>query len=465
MGALGEGPGGAVAGYLARHALEAVNGWVAAGAGWLLSHAGRALGASSRPELGAAFFTSHYRVMLELAAVVAVPLLLVSALQAVVRQDAGQLVRSAFVYLPLGLLLGAVAVELVRLGVAAVDDLSTTLARGTGLDARHFLDGLVPLGRLAALTGSGALPAFVTFALLLILALGALLLWLELVVRSAAIEVAVLFVPLALAGLVWPPTAAWARRLAETLGALVVAKLVIVAVLVLAAAALLRPGRGAGPAAVVEGTALLGLAVASPFALLRLVPVVEAGSVAHLEGSGRQLGRRAASALARPARLAAPALLGGAGLADAAWEPPVGATGTGLSDTVVLPWADAPRGWELPPDLFAESGSPGPPRNEGSASGGPAPGASASGDPAPGASASGDPAPGGSASPAPASEGPADGSPASSGPTAPGAGSPGGGPGPGPGRRESHRRPEPGELRREETGQDEGREEGRGPGW
>jgi hypothetical protein len=353
---LGEGVGGAVAGYLARHALDAVNRWVAAGAGWLLTHAGRALEASSRPELGTAWFAGHYRVMLELAAVVAVPLLLVSAIQAIVRQDPGQLMRNAFIYLPFGLLLGAMAVELARLGVEAVDTMSASLANDTGLHVRGFLASLGPPSRLAALTGSGALPAFVVLAILFILALGALLLWLELVVRSAAIEVAVLFVPLVLAGLVWPATAAWARRLAETLGALVVAKLVIVAVLVLAASALLRPGSGAGPAAVVEGTALLILAVASPFAILRMVPLVEAGSVAHLEGSGRLLARRAASAVARPARLAAPALLGGAG---ADLEAPGGSAWAEPSGTAALPWADAPWGWELPPDGLGEAGGPG----------------------------------------------------------------------------------------------------------
>ena len=110
-------------------------------------------------------------------------------------------------------------------------------------------------------------------------------LWLELAVRSAAIAAASLFLPLALAGLAWPATAHWARRLGETLAALVLSKLVIAAVLALAAGLL---GSSSGLAGVVEGIALLAIAGFAPFALLKLVPAIEAGATAHFEGLGRR---------------------------------------------------------------------------------------------------------------------------------------------------------------------------------
>jgi hypothetical protein len=94
-----------------------------------------------------------------------------------------------------------------------------------------------------------------------------------------------LFLPLALVGLAWPATSHWARRLGETLAALVLSKLVIAAVLALAAGLLVSPS---GIAGVVEAVALLGVAAFAPFALLKLVPAVEAGAVAHLEGLGRR---------------------------------------------------------------------------------------------------------------------------------------------------------------------------------
>ena len=57
-------------------------------------------------------------------------------------------------------------------------------------------------------------------------------------IRAAAVYVAVLFLPLALASLAWPAIAHWCRRLVDTLVALVLGKFVIVSVLSLAAGAL-----------------------------------------------------------------------------------------------------------------------------------------------------------------------------------------------------------------------------------
>jgi hypothetical protein len=125
--------------------------------------------------------------------------------------------------------------------------------------------------------------------------LAALVLWLELVVRAAAVSAAVLFLPLALAALVWPAVAHWCRRLADTLVALVLSKLVVAAVLSLAVGALAGglgvsgSSEGGGFSSVVTGIALLVIATLSPFTLLRLVPAVEAGAVSHLESARHRL--------------------------------------------------------------------------------------------------------------------------------------------------------------------------------
>ena len=60
---------------------------------------------------------------------------------------------------------------------------------------------------------------------------GSLMLWIELVVRAAAVTIATAVLPLVLASTLWPPAVAWARRLAEVLFALIVSKAVIVLVL------------------------------------------------------------------------------------------------------------------------------------------------------------------------------------------------------------------------------------------
>ncbi len=167
-------------------------------------------------------------------------------MQAVYRQNAGQLVRAFFVQLPLALLLGVVAVQIVILCLSATDALCTEVAGGSGL-RREDVAGRHDEG----FTHAVADPTMATFVLLLVgllVAAAAFVLWLELLVRAAAVYVAVLFLPLAMATLVWPSVAHWCRRLVETLTALILSKFVIVATLSLAAGAVGSGTAGTGDA-------------------------------------------------------------------------------------------------------------------------------------------------------------------------------------------------------------------------
>jgi hypothetical protein len=273
--------------------LDGLASWVASGAVWLLDQVGSLLSATTTIDLGASWFSAHYRTMAGLTGVVIVPLLLFGIVQAVYQQSASKLVRTAVVHVPLALLLTGVAVQLVQLGLTLTDDMSEAVSAGSGLDTGHFLSAAV-----AALSaGQVGVPTFVVLLGSLAVVLGAFILWVELVVRSAAVYVAVLFLPLALASLAWPAIAHWCRRLVDTLVALVLTKFVIVAVLSLAAGAL-AAGTGSTPAGasgnqgggftdVLGGAALLLFSAAAPWALFRLLPFVEAGAVGHLEGLGR----------------------------------------------------------------------------------------------------------------------------------------------------------------------------------
>jgi hypothetical protein len=126
------------------------------------------------------------------------------------------------------------------------------------------------------------------------------------------VYVAVLFLPLALATLVWPAVSHWCRRLVETLAALILSKFVIVATLSLAAGAVASGTAGSGDhgsgfSSVLAGGALLVIATFVPFAILRMIPAVEAGAVGHLEG----LRQRGTGAMTRVGRTAAQHALGG----------------------------------------------------------------------------------------------------------------------------------------------------------
>lgn len=296
VGSVGSGVAGATAGAV----LSAVTSWVVAGASWLLDQVGGVLTSTTSVDLGAGWFARHYAVMAGLTGVVVLPMLLLSVVQAVYRQSASALVRVVGVQLPLSLVLTGAAVQLVQLSLAATDALGSTVSAGAGTDIQKVLTGLA--GTLVAQAGGGptSVPAFVVLLGALLVVFGAFALWLELLVRAAAVYVAVLFLPLALASLVWPAVSHLCRRLVDTLVALVLSKFAIVAILSLAAAAL-SSGTGSGFSSVLGGAALLLLAAFAPFTLLRLVPAIDAGAVQQLEGVRHRMERAATGPVPRSA--------------------------------------------------------------------------------------------------------------------------------------------------------------------
>lgn len=262
--------------------LSAIAGWVVGGATWLLDELGMVITSTTTVNVGATWFLPHYKLMITIAAIVAVPMLMLAAVQSLFQQNAGVLVRAAFVHLPLAALLTAAAVEIVQLALEVTDSLCRKVTTGTGgeLDRTFHRIGAVlshePL----------PLPTFVMTVGALFIVVGAFMLWLELLVRAAAIYAAVFFLPLALASLVWPAVSHWCRRLTETLVALVLSKFVIVAVLSLAVGAVSSDD---GFSTVLAGGALLLLAAFTPFTLVRLIPLVEVGAVMQLEGARQRV--------------------------------------------------------------------------------------------------------------------------------------------------------------------------------
>lgn len=288
-------------GGLVKYVGQHLGQWILSGTAGLVEACGRALEATTAPSFGAAF-AGELHILQHLGAVLALLFLLFAVIQAILRQDLGGLARAALLRLPAAVLLGAATTGLVVLALRVTDEMSSALLGPPGAavgalvgHVAHLLAGRGPASVLDA--------GFAGVLVAVIVAFVCLVLWFELVVRSSAIVVATLFLPLALAGIVWQESARWARRLAETLLALVLSKLVVVAVLVLAAR---TASDASGLGGLVQAAALLLLAALSPFSLLRLVPMVEAGAVGHLEGLGRRgVTRTAGSALAVGATLRA----------------------------------------------------------------------------------------------------------------------------------------------------------------
>lgn len=252
--------------------------WVAGGAAWLLDRAGRLLDRSTRPALGSSWFQAQYRTTVELAIALALLFLLCAILHAVVRQDARALARSALLALPLALLLCFAAVTLVESALALTDWMTASVLHRFDRDTADFFGDVAKVLVPASLTGS-PVPSFLLFLGALVTAIATFVVWLELVMREAAIYLAVAFLPLCFSAIVWERTAHWCRRLVELLVAIVLAKLTIAVAIALAAGAMgqARGGEG-GLTAVMAGSAVMLIAAFTPFLLLRLIPMSEAAA-------------------------------------------------------------------------------------------------------------------------------------------------------------------------------------------
>jgi hypothetical protein len=281
---LGDGTGGASAATRAI-GLAAVGAWVIGGASFALRETAKVLSATTSPRLTSTWFSSAYWRMAAIAALLTLPFLFAAAIQAVMRSDLALLGRAALGYLPLSMLAVAIAAPLTTLLLAASDQMSSVVSAAAGNAGGHFLDSA---GLKIAGIATFARAPFFAFLVGLFTVAGTLTLWLELLMRQAAVYVIVLMLPVVFASLVWPARRVWAIRATELLVALILSKFAIVAVLALGGAAL-DHGLGSGVAGLLAGLVLVLLGAFAPWALLRLLPLHElaSGAVGSLRAEAR----------------------------------------------------------------------------------------------------------------------------------------------------------------------------------
>jgi hypothetical protein len=257
--------------------LAAIVASVVGSADFALHETIKIVGRTTSPQLATTWFSSTYWRMTGIAAILTLPFLFAAAVQAMMRADLALLLRAALGYLPLAVVAVSLAAPLTMLLLAATDALCAVVSSAAGNASAHFLThaGAI-VGVLTALSGS----TFVAFILGLFTISAAIALWVELLIRAAAVDVIVLLLPLAFAAFVWPARRVWAVRAVELLVALILSKFAIVAVLSLGAAALTAGVGHDGIAGAMTGLVLLVMAAFAPWALLRLIPLAELASTA-----------------------------------------------------------------------------------------------------------------------------------------------------------------------------------------
>jgi hypothetical protein len=283
----GQVAGGAASTATTALTVAAVVTWAVGGARFLLHETSDVLAKTTAPQLTSTWFSSTYWRVAGIAAVLTLPFLFAAAIQALLRSDLSLLIRAALGYLPLAVLAVAIAAPLTMLLLAASDQLSAIVSSAAGNQSAHFLDRSAGLmGSISALVSS----SFVGFLVALFTAAGAIVLWMELLVREASVYVIVLMLPLAFAAFVWPARRIWAIRSVELLIALILSKFAIVAVLSLGGAALAQSANRS-VTGLLAGAVLMALAAFAPWAMLRVVPLTEIAS-----GAAGSLGGGASTA-------------------------------------------------------------------------------------------------------------------------------------------------------------------------
>lgn len=284
--------GGDISKAAAGAVLEALTSSVTDAADWLVGHVMDMVLGTTSVNLDAGWFARESGLMETELLMVVLPLLMAATIGPVLHQDLRRLLRVWGIGLPVAVVAGLAGSQIAGWGLAATDELCAVFLG----DRSHAI--AVQFSDAMGSTLVSQSPMFVQLIVGFLTITGTVLVWLELMVRSAAVYVATFFMPLALAGYVWPSTAGMAKRAVEILAAVILSKFVIVASLSLGLAAL---GSRAGVDATVSGAGILLLAGFAPFALLRLTPVVEASAIAHLEGLSRRPFRAAGGAVTRAA--------------------------------------------------------------------------------------------------------------------------------------------------------------------
>lgn len=273
-----------------------IGAWVADGAGWLMGRVVKAIDTSTSPRLDGKGFVRQYRKMTEIAVVLAAAMLLLAVLEGLAQGSAGMLARAAFVNLPLAFIGAGVAFVVVQLLIGATDGLSHAISSSTGNDGERFFEDAIKslsvAGGAAGQTignstganpaggavGSVEVPLFVTFLAAVIGAFAAFFVWIELLMRDAAIYAVALFVPLSLAASIWPRWSGALRRTVELMVVVIASKFVIVAIISLAAS--LAAENAGQVEQILAAAALMLLASFAPVVLLRLVPFAEGAMAA-----------------------------------------------------------------------------------------------------------------------------------------------------------------------------------------
>ena len=294
----------------------ALTNWVLSSVAWLLHGTASVLSSAGEPGSVVRAASPEFEALTSVSPILLLVGLLVMTLQSLRHADSAALWRSFLAVAPACVLAIVAARPLATLLLQAVDQLCTT----AGSTVSH---GEVSVSRALVALSVTTTPGFGLLVLASLVVVGGVLLWCELIIRAVVLTLLIALVPVVIPLACIPAMRRVGWRLLETFVAVALSKFAIVVALALGLTEL----TGHGATTVVTGAVTLILAAATPFVILRLIPLIEISALHGVEGL-RQRAVRAA--------MGAP-------------HSPVGRVLSALTPEVVPPGApERPEDWGIP---------------------------------------------------------------------------------------------------------------------
>lgn len=235
-----------VAGDAAGALVSAPFDWLAQGmghaAGWMFEAVWKVFDSTTMVDVSSSQYTKVYNILFGIAVFVMLGFFMLQLIGGMIRREPAALSRAA-----LGLaksILGSfVALALLATALEVTDQLCIGIVNAAGTNMEQMGDrvallttGLVGLN-LAAPGVGAILTIFIAG-----LAIGAAgIVWISLLVRKALLLIAIVFAPVAMAGLTWDHTRSWVTKWASFVIALILSKVVLVVIFLLATAQVSAP--------------------------------------------------------------------------------------------------------------------------------------------------------------------------------------------------------------------------------
>jgi hypothetical protein len=269
-GAIGSGIGGVVGDV----GLSGLTSWTGAAAVFVAEKILSLINYVASPNLNSPAFTEAYHIAIALAPPVMVIMCLVALIAAAIHRDFNTIGSMLAAILP-AVLLTVASPAVLQLLIGAVDWASAVVMHSTGTDIANFMN------RIVSFFGQGnnpQVPGLVILGTAVVVLIGSVGIFIDLVVRTALIYLAVATLPIAWAAIVYRPARNWVRKLVRLLIAVILSKFFVIFGFAVAAKLLTAAGFGLRDPfqGVVIGGGFMLVCAFLPLLLVRLVGAVDA---------------------------------------------------------------------------------------------------------------------------------------------------------------------------------------------